>query len=69
MGKIREMTRGEVLFMITTTPALVVSFDGGEMMPAQHFAYVGHLALYSWAIIDSAGTIIDGWNKFTKEEE
>ena len=66
--KKRPMTRGEVLYMVTTTPRMVVrQIDGESLYPAISFLYVHDADQYEYAIIDASGEPIDGWHKFEKE--
>ena len=66
--KTRQMTRGEVLYMVTTTPAMVVRERGGALIcPAQFANYISY-GNYEYAIIDKTGEPIDGWHKFEVTE-
>lgn len=69
--KKRPMTRGEVLYMVTKTPGMVVRFptdDDQIPYPAQNIEWnnmqMGHA---EYAIIDESGEPIDGWHEFEKE--
>ena len=69
----RPMTRGEVLYKVTTTPGMVckmVSKLCGEEGPeaAQKWSfYDNDIEMYRWAIIDVRGEPVDGWHKFEVE--
>lgn len=66
--KMRPMTRGEVLYMVTTTPGMVVRFGTNyDPMPASAVDLVLLVENYEYAIIDASGEPIDGWHKFEKE--
>jgi len=67
--KMRPMTRGEVLYMITTTPAMITRLDMGRTNPAMQFGYDTLLSNYEYAIIDKTGEPIDGWHKFEVEDD
>jgi len=69
--KMRPMTRGEVLYMATTTPGMVVRGRGRgfHAKPATYFDYLEDIPDYEYAIIDASGEPIDGWHKFEKECE
>jgi len=65
----RPMTRGEVLYMVTTTPAMVVRGQGGIYeCPAAASDYTDDISEMKYAIIDKQGNPIDGWHKFEIEE-
>ena len=67
--KMRPMTRGEVLYKVTTTPGMVVRTGGSNLaVPAQSSFYTNNITADEWAIIDSKGDPIDGWHKFEVEE-
>lgn len=66
--KTRPMTRGEVLYMVTTTPAMVSTFDGLPFVPAQGLDYSCSIERYRYAIIDKSGNPVDGWHKFEVTE-
>jgi hypothetical protein len=63
----RPMTRGEVLYMATTTPAMVVR-QGSMIGPSASFSYIFGLETYEYAIIDNHGNPVDGWHKFEVAE-
>jgi hypothetical protein len=63
----RPMTRGEVLYMVTTTPGMIVHLADTEDVPACGVAFYSPIEEYDYAIIDSSGNPIDGWHKFEKE--
>jgi hypothetical protein len=63
----RPMTRGEVLYMVTTTPGMIVHHADAEDVPACKVAFYFPIEEYEYAIIDSSGNTIDGWHKFEKE--
>lgn len=66
---IRPMTRGEVLYMVTTTPGMVARYHDGMAFPVQHsFFEECELSDYEYAIIDKHGNPIDGWHKFETTE-
>jgi hypothetical protein len=67
--KMRQMTRGEVLYIITTTPGMVVRFEGGEAYLPRSFNFSASMTGYEYAIIDRHGNPIDGWHKFEIEDE
>lgn len=63
----RPMTRGEVLYMVTTTPAMVVRYlDDKPELPTS-FSYDDSIESYEYAIIDKHGDPVDGWHKFEIE--
>jgi hypothetical protein len=66
--KKRLMTRGEILYMVTTTPAMVVREGDSAVFPAMRLSYLDDISLYEWAIIDKHGDPIDGWHKFETED-
>jgi hypothetical protein len=66
---LRPMTRGEVLYMVTTTPAMVMRSDGTAPHPASYFTFSGPINDYEYAIIDKHGEPVDGWHKFEIERE
>lgn len=67
--KTRPMTRGEVLYMMTTTPAMVLRHPRWDHpFPAQCDMDDQKLDEYEYAIIDKHGNPIDGWHKFEIEE-
>jgi hypothetical protein len=66
--KTRPMTRGEVLYMVTTTPAMVVRYRSTEPSLPAYFDYDDTLDGYEYAIIDKHGEPIGGWHKFEVEE-
>lgn len=67
--KTRPMTRGEVLYMMTTTPAMVLRHPRWDHpFPAQCDMADQKLDEYEYAIIDKHGNPIDGWHKFEIEE-
>jgi hypothetical protein len=77
--KMRPMTRGEVLYMVTTTPGMVIRYnrermekikpewvDGAsfEINPANIWcARDKEIGFTDYAIIDRHGNPIDGWHK------
>jgi hypothetical protein len=72
--KMHPMTRGEVLYMVTTTPAMVtrcIDMDGYRPEYPASFTpfYDDDFALsdYEYAIIDKHGEPVDGWHKFEIE--
>lgn len=66
--KKRPMTRGEVLYMVTTTPGMVVRFGiNYDPMPASAVDLGLLVENYEYAKIDESGEPIDGWHKFEKE--
>jgi hypothetical protein len=67
--KTRPMTRGEVLYMVTTTPGMLVRHREREEAPANSLAFCFPIEDYEYAIIDESGETIDGWHKFEKEIE
>jgi len=79
--KKRPMTRGEVLYLVTTTPGMVVSRttesaetilpDNTWLQEIGTVCYPFHYAIqaYCYAIIDRHGNPIDGWKKFEIEED
>jgi hypothetical protein len=68
-SKRRPMTRGEVLYMVTTTPAMVVRLDGGDAYSAGYFSFSDAINNYEYAIIDKHGEPVDGWHKFEIEAD
>jgi len=69
--KTRPMTRGEVLFKVTTTPAMVVRYSNDRMNSSGNMGFTQYdntPELYEYAIIDCHGEPIDGWHKFEVEE-
>lgn len=66
--KTRPMTRGEVLYMVTTTPAMVVRYHGDDPSLPMFYDYDDELDEYEWAIIDKHGEVVGGWHKFEIEE-
>jgi len=68
--KMRPMTRGEILYMITTTQALVIrAVNGEKMYPSCEISSWDHPERADYAIVDKTGEPIDGWHKFEKEIE
>ena len=69
--KKRPMTRGEVLYMVTTTPGMVIRELGDTEIGCAAVAYCGPYIpeKLEYAIIDASGEPIDGWHKFEKECE
>lgn len=67
--RLRPMTRGEVLYMVTTCPWMVVRDPSGIKGPAAGCLYHGDMADYEYAIIDRRGNPIDGWHKFEIEDD
>lgn len=71
----RPMTRGEVLYMVTTTPWMVVRESSRHAYyPAQFFEYnddrmTGYVKDMEYAIIDKHGNPIDGWHKFETTDD
>jgi hypothetical protein len=66
--KKRLMTSGEVLYMVTTTPAMVYRYQRGPAYQAP-LLDSGRIDFdYEWAIIDKSGEPIDGWHKFETED-
>ena len=65
--KKRPMTRGEVLYMVTTTPGMVVRHGGAGSSPASNISFFYPVEEYEYTIIDESGDPIDGWHKFEKE--
>ena len=63
----RPMTRGEVLYKVTTTPGMVVREDGGEANAGYGWVFKDKIPRFEWAIIDAHGDPIDGWHKFEVE--
>lgn len=68
----RPMTRGEVLYMVTTTPGMVMR-PKGESHLAYQAAWFGFtentdVAGFEYAVIDKSGNPVDGWHKFEIEE-
>ena len=72
--KRRPMTRGEILYMVTTTPGMVVIQDYNDkqlFLPEYMINKSFHPLEYMhwlYAIIDRHGNPIDGWHKFEIEE-
>jgi len=66
---LRPMTRGEVLYMVTTTPGMVVRDPSRILGPASGCLYHGDISDYVYAIIDRHGNPIDGWHKFETDDE
>ena len=64
----RPMTRGEFLYMVTTTPAMVARIGFGTVLPAHGLQYTDSIEKYEYAIINHFGEPIDGWKKFEVEE-
>lgn len=71
----RPMTRGETLYMVTTTPAMIAR----KITQHENIAYpcfpagylvvdTNDLELFEYAIIDKTGEPISGWKKFEVEE-
>ena len=58
--KTRPMTRGEVLYMVTTTPAMVCRYEKGYSFPAHCDSYTSPVEKYEYAIIDKSGEPVDG---------
>jgi hypothetical protein len=67
--KTRPMTRGEIMYMITTVPGLVAREKGTTdyYLPGRMDDQDEQNA-YEYAIIDKYGEPIDGWHKFEVEE-
>ena len=60
----RPMTRGEALYMVTTTPAMVIKHPSwGDVYPS-HVLFATSFKDCEYAIIDKTGEPIDGWHKF-----
>ena len=60
----RPMTRGEALYMVTTTPAMVIKHPSwGDVYPS-HVLFATSFKDCEYAIIDKHGDPIDGWHKF-----
>jgi len=68
--KNRPMTRGEVVYFVTSTPSLVCRLENGNTYcPAFFYTWgEGQGEDMEWAIISKAGKITDGWHKFEVEE-
>jgi len=64
----RPMTRGEVLYMVTTTPAMVLRVIGGPMSWLYPSQSIDFDTEYEYAIIDKTGEPIDGWKRFEVTE-
>lgn len=66
----RPMTRGEVLYMVTTTPAMVVKENENRtsIFPAAGYGGPARIDEMIYAIIDRYGNPIDGWHKFETTE-
>jgi len=65
----RPMTRGEVLYMVTTTPAMVLRHGVGLSVPAQYYElFESSIDDIRYAIIDKTGAPVDGWHKFEVTE-
>lgn len=66
--RMRPMTRGEMLYKVTTTQGMVVRKCNGPPMPAAYWHYIGaDIDTYEWAIIDASGNTGE-WHKFEVEE-
>lgn len=76
--KRRPMTRGEVLYKVTTTPGMVVRWPN-DYNPIAYPAlahdfdpddesFRDKYKWMEWAIIDATGEPVDGWHKFEIEE-
>jgi hypothetical protein len=65
---LRPMTRGEVLYMVTTTPGMVVRYGRDEepQVPA-YYAYDDGIDAYEYAIIDKHGNPGE-WKRFEVED-
>ena len=67
--KKRPMTRGEVLYMVTTTPGMVVRFMGYDTTyPATVLDSTDDPESWEYSIIDKTGSLVEGWCKFEIEE-
>jgi hypothetical protein len=66
--KTRPMTRGEVLYKVTTTPAMVMRRHHYEPCAPAFFSLDEDVDDLEYAIIDKYGEPIDGWHKFEVEE-
>jgi hypothetical protein len=66
--RMRPMTRGEVLYKVTTTPGMVVRNESGRVEAAQfwHIDFI-YIPGFEWAIIDASGNTGE-WHKFEVEE-
>lgn len=64
----RPMTRGEVLYMLTTTTGMVTRMIGTDEMFIPGLMTRNQYTDYEYAIIDKHGDPIDGWHKFEVEE-
>lgn len=68
----RPMTRGEVLYMVTTASAMVVRFPKESLekiYPAESCTYdYDPIGSIEYAIIDKHGDPVDGWHKFEVTE-
>lgn len=64
----RPMTRGEVLYMATTTPGMVTHTPDGIIGPASGCSYASPIEGYEYAIIDKHGNPVDGWKRFEVAE-
>ena len=71
--RLRPMTRGEVLYMVTTTPGMVARCLKSGYVTMIESAITMSFALgiknYEYAIIDRHGDPIDGWHKFEIEDD
>ena len=67
--KTRPMTRGEVLYKVTTTPAMVCRHKGMDTyyLPGRMSDDI-QFDDYEYAIIDKSGNPVDGWHKFEVTE-
>lgn len=71
--KKRPMTRGEILYKITTTPAMVARFNAGDPVPATLTLGMGYsferlLECAEWAYVSPSGEPLGDWHKFEVEE-
>jgi hypothetical protein len=67
--KMRPMTRGEVLYMATTTPAMVVRHDSDPPQAPGYLGFCDPIDCYEYAIINKHGEPVDGWKKFEIEAD
>lgn len=73
--KTRPMTRGEVLYVLTTEHCALKYRDKEHFIFSEAAweqvtidIFMSHLKEYQYAIIDKSGIPIDGWHKFEETE-
>jgi hypothetical protein len=73
--KTRPMTRGEVLYVLSTEHCVVRFRDQEAFLYSEAVEedvtiemFMEHLQEYKYAIIDKHGEPVDGWHKFEIEE-